>query len=419
MIKPGVLSLPDVCVKLFGKGCDLLSSVTEVFELEMAYLEYESLDTRSLIDRSAYFKAIKGRPTRHFLLCSRSTAGAQARSAAAKAYFENGQFSTGYATHGLFPYRGKFHPQLIRGILNIIGVQEGDTILDPMGGSGTANIEAALMGIHSVAADISPFCQLMTKAKYDALTVDRQTLVKMKERPDQLFEFFIKGDVSRRVAKLSAPEKVKAYEISLLAFLDAMGYARRVSTRTHKELFGTVLTRYLSTIEEFQSNPFFDKGKLGSLRILANGDATHIEVENSSFDAVITSPPYSFAIDYAENDAPQLAYLGYDVQELRARMVGLKGRNKNDRLARYFEDMTKICSQVSRVLKKGRHFVLIIGSNTNQTGGVRLESKLIEACGNVGLKLVRSILKPIKGMRNTMKDEYILFFRKTRAKSSL
>ena len=71
-----------------------------------------------------------------------------------------------------------------------------------------------------------------------------------------------------------------------------------------------------------------------------------------------------------------------------------------------------MCSEVSRVLKNGRFFVIIIGSNTNQTGGIRLEGKLIEACENVGLKMVKSILKPIKGMRNTMKDEYILFFRK-------
>ena len=93
-------------------------------------------------------------------------------------------------------------------------------------------------------------------------------------------------------------------------------------------------------------------------------------------------------------------------------MIGLKGRNKNEKLAAYFSDMTRVCSEVSRVLKKGRFFIIIIGSNTNQTGGIRLEGKLIEACNIIGLNLVKSIIKPIKGMRNTMKDEYILFFRK-------
>jgi len=128
---------------------------------------------------------------------------------------------------------------------------------------------------------------------------------------------------------------------------------------------------------------------------------------------VITSPPYSFAIDYAENDAPQLAYLSYNIEELRTKMIGLKGHNKKEKLDAYFFDMNRVCSEVSRVLKKGRFFVIIIGSNTNQTGGIRLEGKIIESCENTGLKLVKSILKPIKGMRNTMKDEYILIFKKS------
>ena len=320
-MKYDILANSNVRTRLFGQKFELLPSVTELFELDMAYFEQKALEEQDLIKRSAYFKTVNGKPTRHFLRCSCKTEAIQGMSAAAKAYFEEGQFSTGYATHGLFPYRGKFHPQLIRGILNIIGVREGETILDPMCGSGTANIEAALMGINSVAVDISPFCRLMTKAKYDALTVNKETLEKLKAKTEQLFEFFIKGDVSRRVAKLNNPEKIKAYEISLLAFLDAMGYARRVSTRTHKELFSTVLNRYLTTIENVQSNPFVDKAKLGTLKILDGSDATGLAIDESSIDAVITSPPYSFAIDYAENDAPQLAYLGYNTEELKTKMI--------------------------------------------------------------------------------------------------
>jgi len=74
--------------------------------------------------------------------------------------------------------------------------------------------------------------------------------------------------------------------------------------------------------------------------------------------------------------------------------------------------METYCKEVSRVLKKGKYFVMIIGSNTNQTGGIRLEDKIIESGSKFKLKLVKTIIKPIKGMRNTMKDEHILFFEK-------
>jgi len=42
----------------------------------------------------------------------------------------------------------------------------------------------------------------------------------------------------------------------------------------------------------------------------------------------------------------------------------------------------------------------------------RLGGKIIESCRRHNLALVKSILKPIKGMQNTMKDEYILFFQR-------
>src|SRR4030042_243412 len=176
-MKSDMLTESSVRTRLFGQRSELLPSVTELFELDMAYLEQKILDEQALIERSAYFKTVNGKPTKHFLGCSRKNKTMQGRSSIAKAYFQEGQFSTGYATHGLFPYRGKFHPQLIRGIFNILGIKEKETILDPMCGSGTANIEAALMGINSIAVDVSPFCQLMTKAKYDSLTVAKQKLL--------------------------------------------------------------------------------------------------------------------------------------------------------------------------------------------------------------------------------------------------
>jgi len=140
--------LPSFLSSLFGQNVELLSSVDELFELELAHLEYATLPKNELLNRLAYFKSIEQEPTKHFLMYNFYAAAlSDNRSIATKNYFENGIFSTGYATHGLFPYRGKFHPQLIKALLNIIGIRKGETILDPMCGSGTANVEAALMGI--------------------------------------------------------------------------------------------------------------------------------------------------------------------------------------------------------------------------------------------------------------------------------
>ena len=403
----------SVINKAFGNNVALLSSVDELFELEMAFLENNCLPKSELYERSAFIKSIDNQYTNHFLLYSNYDEKInESRSAATQAYFEDGQFSTGYATHGLFPYRGKFHPQLIKGLLNILGVKKGETILDPMAGSGTANVEAALMGINSMACDVSPFCQFMIKVKYESLTIDLNLLENLPFDCSKLFDFFKQGNVLKKISQVKEIEKQKIYNLAFLAWLDALGYSKRVVRSNHEQLFAKVLPRYIETVKSILKNPYFKQNEIGKIEILTNSEALKIDLPNESVDCVITSPPYSFAIDYVENDKDQLEFLGYDTKELKSKLIGLKGKNKTERLNNYFTDMDKVCAEISRVLKKNKYFAMVIGSNTNQTGGIRLEQTIIDSAKKHDLPLVKSILKPIKGMRNTMKDEYILIFKK-------
>ena len=199
--------------------------------------------------------------------------------------------------------------------------------------------------------------------------------------------------------------------MALLAFLDAMGYARRTTKRIN-ELFPQVLNRYINQVRSFIEVSQELKLKLGDGEIIL-GDASDLStIKNSSIDGIITSPPYSFAIDYAENDRPQLEYLGYEVEKLKGEMIGLRGKGRKERLKKYFDDMSKVMGEISRVLRRGKYAVIIIGSNDIQTGGIRLENKIKEFGSMHGLTLVREIRKPIKGIRNTMHEEFVLIFRK-------
>jgi len=407
----GFLRIKPVINEAFGDNIELLPRVDELFELELAHLEYKCLPKDQLLKKTAYIKSIDNQFSKHYLLYSRQSETLHKnRSASTQAYFEEGQYSTGYATHGLFPYRGKFHPQLIKGLINILGIENGETILDPMAGSGTTNIEAALMGINSYAIDVSPFCQLMIKTKYEALTIDLNLLKSSPLSAEKFFSYFKQGNVIDRIEKIGDPDKIKIYNLAFLAFLDALGYSKRVVKSNHEQLFEKVLPRYIETVKSFLANPHYDQNNLGKLEILHNSEALQMKIDNSSVDCVITSPPYSFAIDYIENDKDQLELLGYDTKELKNKLIGLKGKTKNQKLENYFADMDTFCLEVSRVLKKSKHFILIIGSNTNQTGGIRLEETVINSAKRYDMPLVKSIIKPIKGMRNTMKEEYVLIF---------
>ena len=412
-MKRNFCQIKPITHKIFGDNVSLLSGVDELFELEMAYWEFNCLDKEQLLERSAFLKSIDQQHTKHYLLYSSYDAKLnENRSANTQAYFEEGQFSTGYATHGLFPYRGKFHPQLIKGLLNILGIEKGETVLDPMAGSGTLNIESSLLGINSIACDVSPFCQFMIQTKYEALTIDINLLNTVPINIKKIFDFFSKGNVIHKISQIGNIEKKKIYNLMLLAWLDALGYSKRVVRSNHEQLFEKVLPRYLETVKSTINNPYFEQNAIGKVAILHNSEALKIELQNESVDCVVTSPPYSFAIDYVENDKSQLEFLGYKPKELKSRLIGLKGKNKTDRLNTYFNDMDMVCEEISRILKKDKYFTMIIGSNTNQTGGIRLEETIIESARKYNLALVKSILKPIKGMRNTMKDEYILIFQK-------
>jgi DNA modification methylase len=278
----------------------------------------------------------------------------------------------GVSPHGDNKYSGVTPAYVIWNLLQRY-TKESDLVVDPMCGSGTRNVEASLIGIDSIGIKKSPFCVLMSNVKYEALKVDSIILSSIQKDMHKNYKILINS-------KKLPPEFSYEYSfepekaITLLAFLDAMGYARRCS-KSIDVLFPSVLKRYVGQINSFiQARDKLDI-KIGKARFEIS-DARNLPLEDESVDAIITSPPYSFAIDYAENDRPQLEYLGYNVNKLKDDMIGLKGKTRKEKLANYFDDINQVLWEMYRVLKPNKYAVIIIGSNDIQTGGIRLEQRL-------------------------------------------
>ncbi len=396
--------------KLFDKNYQLIDGTDEIFELDLALWEYEILSKKELVDRSAYFKLVDGKETAHFKTCNLQNLEEVHKNSSfrTKVFFLDGKYSTGYATHSLFPYRGKFHPQLIRALLNILEVKPGNVVLDPMAGSSTVAVEANLLGIDSISVDLSPFCKLMGRVKTFALDLDIKVLESIIRNPKEILEKLKKEKVPEYFKNNKDDKKRNYYEIVLLAFLDTMGFASRSSSSIDK-LFPRVLERYVSTIKFFQSARQKINLKIGKSEII-QGSVLNLPIDDNSVDAVITSPPYSFAIDYLKNDQPQLEYLGYNLEDLREDMIGLQGRGVENKLEIYFDKMDIALKEMKRVSKKNSPIVIIIGTNDIQTNGVRLETKVVELAEKQNLKFELNLIKPIRGLQNTMKNESILFF---------
>ena len=73
-------------------------------------------------------------------------------------------------------------------------------------------------------------------------------------------------------------------------------------------------------------------------------DLRTVSLGDSSVDAVVTSPPYSIALDYVKNDTHALEALSVDVASLRNTMTGVRGRGAKQKIR---PAITKICRQCS------------------------------------------------------------------------
>ncbi len=439
----GLDHLSDPLESIFPPELTLLPDVNELYELRLAYMESLALTHDELLERGAYFAEVDGKPTKHYLLCGGEALDVRGVSSArVQRFFEANQFKTGYATHGLFPYRGKFHPQMIKGILNIMRLRPGqDTVLDPMMGSGTVLVEAALLGIKAIGIDINPFCALMSNAKLAGLVEPVEELQQYLPRATAVFEALdcreaqaCGPDGGPRQATLDELVERSAGrgrgrpiplpadgigDILELAYLDSIAYARRTKNGAARELFPNVLGKYVKAIERAQT-ALERVGMRPSSAEARSGDARRLDLPDRAVQGVVFSPPYSFAIDYIKADLPQLRYLRCDVGALRQELVGLRGSGRQKVLA-YFEDMSCIMREVGRVLVPGGFCTVVVGSNTRQlsrvlgkpeTDLVGIDERLVTLAEEAGLDLVQRLLRQITGMRNVMRSEWILIFQR-------
>jgi SAM-dependent methyltransferase len=425
----------------------LVPNIHEVYELHLAYLESRLLAEAEIIENGAFFASVDGHPTRHFLMCTGQPLRLPDHSSCRlKAFFERNLFRTGYGTHGLFPYRGKFHPQMVKALMNIMGLKAGQTVLDPMMGSGTVCVEASLMGINSIGVDISPFCEFMARTKLTALTMDLTRVHGARKNLEKVIEYFTKrvGSQSwddRRQSGARHPittqslrtdevlslhpkgdrDTLDTQNLLLLAYLDSVGYAQRTRGKDLVKLFCGILDRYLFVCEKIQRTLVSDYTWLGKATTLT-GDARALPLAEGSVDGVLFSPPYSFAVDYIANDSFHLQALGVDVADLREMMVGLRGGPRlRDKYDTYRQDMRKILEECGRVLKHGRLCTIVIGTNSSQISRALhipedqvqgLDEFIRQLAPDSGLAFVQQIDRPVLGLMNTMREEHIVVLQK-------
>ncbi|MFN3740595.1 MAG: TRM11 family SAM-dependent methyltransferase [Thermodesulfovibrionales bacterium] len=401
----------------YSKDADLtlLDNVQFIYELSLAELELEALGAdyevtnglrefklknkskelkERIIKKSSYFKSVGKEFTDYFYIIQKN----RTRSV------------NQYLTHWIYPYKGKFHPQMIRALLNIIGLKEGDYVFEPFSGSGTTALEAQLLGINFVGIDVSPLCVLQGKVKTNAIYAIDEIIkfknnILLKLKPslfNQEHNFYkILGDIGNEVVR----------DFYALARLLAVSDKSRRG-RNFEQSFVKNLNLMIESVKDYKEVVETLHLKLGDVDIKV-GDSRDVKLPDNSVDGIITSPPYSIALDYVENDAHSLEDMGYNLKEIRENFIGVRGKGK-DRVELYNTDMRKSYKEMYRVLKPNKYAVIVIGNATYQGQEVKTVEFTIDYMTGLGFKLEKNILKLIFGLYNVMKKENILIFRKVR-----
>ena len=314
-----------------------------------------------------------------------------------------------YLTHWIYPYRGKFHPQMVRALLNIVGVSPGSLVLDPYIGSGTTALEASLLGIDCVGVDVSPLCVLLTHVKARSVTV----LDQLRSRVRTLLSESVIDPLDASIAQHDNPIVADFFQVArMVALSDASRRNRDGRVSLRKNLFAMLesVEAHATALSSFRITPGQVAAVLGDARDLRAGG-----IKDSSVDAVITSPPYSIALDYVKNDDHALTALGVDTGALREGMTGVRGRGPKNKLALYNEDMQRMFREVARVLKPGAKAAFVIGDATVDHREYTTTSEMGNWAVDAGLEREREILKIVYGLYSIMQDEKILVFRKPAA----
>lgn len=272
-------------------------------------------------------------------------------------------------THDLHAFPAKFPPQLPRTFIDGL-TQPGDTVLDPMVGSGTTLVEAVLAGRCAVGFDIDPLALRLCKTKTASVVplqvaqVGLEVLARAKhafyETRDELqLELIERFDAKTKafVDYWFAPEA----QLELLALLRQIESVPEDGIRDFLELaFSSIIitksggvslaldlahTRphrvqdkpYRSPIKEFEKRLRQNLNSLAALPavrppvILAGADAQQLPLGDNLVDLIVTSPPYpANAIDYMRAHKFSLVWLGYPIDSLsqyRKRYIGSEALN--------------------------------------------------------------------------------------------
>jgi hypothetical protein len=297
----------------------------------------------------------------------------------------NGREST---LQQLSPYVGKLKSGMVRVLVELYS-KPGDIVLDPFSGSGVVPLEAALASRIAWANDLSPYAYALTSGKLEAPESDIVALNRAKCFADEVEarassidtttidnwvrSFFNPDTMKEVMAAFLILRETKDYFITacLLGILQHVrpGFlsypashlvpylrVKKLPPEQYPEMYTyrDLRSRLLAKVKRaYRRSMLPDDWEERRYQVWQH-NSMNLPIIADSVDAIISSPPYFGALDYARDNRLRLWFLG--CEDWKNLDASLTANNKV-----YLPQMSQCLKEMHRTLKPGGHCVLVLG----------------------------------------------------------
>jgi len=324
-----------------------------------------------------------------------------------------------YATHGIFRYFGKFPPPIATYLIDTY-TNPGDLVIDPMCGSGTTGVEAAILGRKCIVNDLNPLSILLTKVKTTKIDTqilaNKLELIKNNYHPMNIEEYdfvpvalrnpehwFLEetSDSLRGIKYLIEKEN----DVNIKNFMKVIFAAtiRRVSRATTQQ--GRLFLDVETALEDALPT-FIKRYEIGMKGISEISEVKDIDYYNDDLKdlperddlkpakLVILHPPYFNSYKYTSVNSLEMGWLGFNRNEYNKKEVKeffKVGRPEN--AEKYVDDMTIALNNALEMLEIGGVLGLMIGDTIMKGQYIPVTKMLLENVDSDKLKIEKVAIR--------------------------